>query len=573
MNQNEDKQKQYENRMLKASRSGRRLQRRTKKFWKLVIRVLRLILLVATSPILIIILLLILALVWLYFIIAWDTNLHEIKKTDSLILGKDKIISLWIDIHEDGEHKWKIVWCESNILPTNFYSSFIEWYAEQSFNSEKKVYRNLCLYHLLYIKQAKWEFEFREENKIISKIDEKLKTDENLSEENRDFLIKERKKLEEEISLATETLRELKLKWVGQNKFKDYEKKEYWFKRYVDFPIWYFESNKKAFIDMMYYNHVWSTYWDSYPNGLVYDAEILGVGTSWTYYNFLNELWKEFNEDNIADEFLNGSYGLPDFIGDINSQGEYHDFICKPCKKEGGCSCTWDPEEDYNAEFDKDDLGLKYFKLYEEFVRDLIKRKVTYVSDNIKSPFRDYIDSSIVCEVNVHLTQRDWPSNLSFWLFKWYPKVDWVRTHAGIDLAASDSCNWDDVPVYSVTDWEVVFKSYSLTSWWNSIIIKTNFNDQDYYFRYSHLKELPTLVVWEYVTPDTQLWIQGDTWPGTWEHLDLTIYKWSLKYEDYLRDSYNLGWIFNFWIADMMAEWFSDYTVWSYNESSCFNCN
>ena len=324
----------------------------------------------------------------------------------------------------------------------------------------------------------------------------------------------------------------------------------------------------------MYYYHIWVEYWESFTwwiqLWISFDENSKSTDL---IYNTLNELGNDYNESNIAEEFLNWNHWLNDFIWDINDKAYYYNFNCRPCKSKWWCSCTWDPEEDYNKDYEEDNEWLEDFKKYISFIYWLHKRKIIYVSDNVKSPFRDYEYEGEKCSVNIKLTQRDWPSNLRFSYFKWYPIVDGKSTHAWLDLATKDNCNGDEVPVYSITDWVVHFKSYSLTSWWNSIIIKTLLNWKVYYVRYSHLRDLPDLDEWEFVNTNSLIWIQWDSWPSTAEHLDITIYDWKLKYQEYLRDTLNWWWLFNFSFEEMMQDWFSDYSVWSYINTYCYNCN
>ena len=356
-------------------------------------------------------------------------------------------------------------------------------------------------------------------------------------------------------------------------KYIDYKNDHYWFHGHIDYPVEYFKNSQKSFLDFMYYYHIGIEYGEAFPEWL--DSwYAFGEWNNWgVTYNALDQLGLEYNEDNIALDFLNGQHWLRDFPQDINNQAYYYNFNCKPCKEGKKCDCTWDPENDYEADYGEEDKWTEDFKKYINFMYDLHTRKVIYVSDNVKSPFRDYKSGWELCKVTVKLTQRDGPSDLSFWWFVGYPKVDWKRTHAWIDLAAKDSCNWDEVPVYSISDGVVMKKSHSFTSWWNSIIIKTIISGNEYFIRYSHLKNMPELDVWNYVNNNTLIGIQWDTWPSTAEHLDVTIYKWKIEYKSYLRDTLMWWGLFNFTFSDMLQNGFSDYTVSSFITNQCYNCD
>ncbi len=574
MEEQNEKLERYHNNMKKASRNFRKLRKSISNISKLVIRIFRFLIPFIISPLTILLLLIIIFFWGLYMLVTSPGDTIQIKKVPSIVLSKDKIEALGFEIYEEWDYKGKIKWCENLSIPSNIYTSFIEWYADEVFKTDARVYDNLCLYHLLYIKKVERYYEFEEENETIEKIDERLSKSDDLKEEQVKYLKDEKKKLKSKIGLANEALELIKLAPLWEGKFRDYEDEEIWFSsyKYIDYPISYFKNRKNDFLDMLYYNHIWSIYWESYPEWISLWWGLFWFWDDKIYYNMLNELWTEYDKNNIATEFLNWNHWLPDFIDDLNSRWEYYNYNCPVCESEDWCSCTWDPEEDYWKHFGNDNLWGKYYKDYINFITDLTQRKVIYVSENVKSPFRDYIAWGKACNVDIKLTQRDWPSNLSFWFFKWYPKVNWVKTHAWIDLATEDNCNWDEVPVYSITEWIVIFKSYSMSSWGNSIIIKTNINDQDYYVRYSHLRDLPKHWVWDYVTTDSIIGTQGDTWPSTAEHLDVTIYNWTLQYEDYLKDTLNWWWLFNFSFTDMMQNWFWDYSIWSFNPDTCYNC-
>jgi len=563
----------YEKNLKKASKIFRKTRKSINSIWKIIFSILRFLITFILSPLTILLLLIIVFFGWLYMLVTHPWETIKMKKNPSIILNKEKVLALWLGVYKEGNHKWKIKGCESFHLPKNIYTSFVEWYSEEVFKINGSMYKKFCLYHLLYLKKIKWEYSFKKEKELINKINKKLELSNDLNEKQIIFLKQEKEKLEKKINLTKNVLKLINLKNVGENKFKNYKKDEYWFKKYIDYPISYFKENQKNFLDILYLNYIWSTYWESYPEWISLWWSLFGIW--WEeklYYNMLLELWTEYSSNNIATEFLNGNFWLPDFINDINNKWNYYNYNCPTCKKEEWCDCSWDPEEDYNRNFWEENLWLTYFRWYLNFINDLKQKKIVYVSDSVKSPFRDYLQWNKLCKVNIVLTQRDGPSNLSFWFFKLYPKVNWVRTHAGLDLATYDNCNKKDVPIYSITEGIVLFKSYSTTSWGNSIIIKTNINNEIYYIRYSHLKKLPKLSIWEYVSTNTLIGIQWTSWPSTWEHLDLTIYNGTLNYKDYLHNTLNWWWLFDFSFLDMMKTWFSDYTVWNLDTKRCFNC-
>jgi hypothetical protein len=570
MSDKNDKLDKYNDNLKKASNSFRSIRKNIKRMWSLVFHILRFLIPLILSPILLIILIIVLIIWWLYMLVAEPWSNIEVKKNPAIVLNKDTVIALWLEVYDDWEYKWEIKWCENLDLPKNIYTSFINWFADNVYKADSKFYDNFCLYHLLYIKKiTKW-FDLSKDNELLENVNNTISKWKLTSKQKKELEL-ERDKINNKITLVNKAVSDIWFENVWEDKFQNYKSDEYWFKSYVYYPVSFFEANKKSFLDMLYYNHIWVTYGEAYPDWVKLWWSLFWINDDNTYYNILNELWTEFNEDNIATEFLNGKFWFPNFIDDINSQWYYYNFNCEPCTGES-CTCTWNPEVDYWRNFRDDNLWLTYFRWYINFINALKAKKVTYVSENVKSPFRDYMQWDKQCKVNISLTQRDWPSWLAFWLFKWYPKVDWVRTHAWLDLATRDNCNWANVPVYSVTDWIVVFKSYSSSSWWNSIIIRTNIHDWTYYVRYSHLKDLPRLSMWQYVDTDTLIWFEWTTWPSSWEHLDLTIYDSWLEYKNYLRDTLNWWWLFNFSFTDMMQNWYSDYTIWSFTDKNCYNC-
>jgi len=571
MEENKNKLDEYNYNLKKVSTKFRKNRKTISNFWKIIFHIIRFLIPLLLSPFILITILIIIFFGGLYMMITSPWQNMDVKKIPSIILSKDKIELLWLEVYEDWEYKGKIKWCENLMLPKNIYTSFIYGYAENAYNSEARMYDNYCLYHMLYIKTIKREFEFEKEHEILNKIDEKINSINDLTNEQIKVLNDEKNKLNIKINLTRETLKILWLQNVWEWNFKNYKNDEYWFLNYLYYPTSYFEEHKKDFLDMLYYNHIGWEYWEPQPDWITLWWWLFDSLDNKIYYNLLNELWIEYNKNNIATDFLNWNFWIPNFIDDINTWWYYYNFNCPPCIGEE-CNCTWNPEIDYNKNFFNDNLWLTYFRWYINFIKDLESKKVIYISENVKSPFRNYIQWWKECSVNVYLTQRDWPSNLAFWFFRWYPLVDWVKTHAWLDFASTDNCNKKNVPVYSVTDWIVLFKSYSSSSWWNSIIIKTEINDKTYFVRYSHLLELPKLIVWETVSSDTLIWFQWKTWPNTGEHLDLTIYDWELNYENYLHDTLNWWWLFNFSFLDMMQNWFSDYSIWDLNIEYCYNC-
>lgn len=540
------------------------------KSWKLLYYIARLIIPLLFSPIIILILFIILFIIAL---IGIDSDWFEtaiIKELPYEVLTKEDITGLWFEIHQEWEFRGKIVWCENFELPRNIYTSMIDDYAESNYESSSKVYSNLCLYNKLYIKKASWDFEIDERQEILRKIENKLQFE--LSTKDRLFLKQEESRIKKELSDQKKALDKLELRNIGESKFRDYEKWERWFKRLVDYPIRYFEIREKELSDMLFYDYIWREYWNASPEWIEIPRWKFGIFSTEMMYNTLTELWTNITEENIFKDFLNWNHWLPDFLDEMNRGWEYHDFVCPICRKDSWCDCTWDPDEDYNANYEDDEIWELYFNMYLEFMRDLIRKKVVFVSEEVKSPYRNFTKSGKDCVTDVKLTQRDWESRLRLDGFLWYPEIGWIPTHAWLDLAAKDSCNGKNTPIFSISDWVVVFESYSQASWWHSLIVKTEIANEIIYIRYSHMLSASELNAWDFVTSETVIWLQWTSGPSSWEHLDLTIYKGETKYNSYLRDTLSWWWILPFTFEDMMTDTFADYTLWSYTNEYCYNC-
>lgn len=563
--------------LLKVNKSFNKLRKWIQLMWSLLFNAIRFLIFLVTSPILIIMLLIIFVIIWIY--LSWiSSEKFDKYNSPSIIINKEEVKILWLETFANWQNKGKLKWCEDIDIPENIYTSLLPTFSENSFNNEKHIYNNLCFYHLLYLKTINRDYTFDIEERKIEKLSRALKKSDKLSKEQVDKLSIAKNKIINEINITKSVLNKLQLPYIWENRFQIYwrDKKwkiEYGFQSRIDYPVEYFKNNQEQFLDMMYYYHIWVEYWESFTWWIeLWYAFWENSKSTDIMFNTLNELGNEYNKANMWTWFLNWNHWLNDFISDLNNSAYYYNFRCHPCKKKWWCSCTWDPKEDGKGDYEEDNEWIKDFNNYVNFIYWLVERKVIYVSDNVKSPFRNYTYNWKECKVKIKLTQRDWPSNLRFSYFKWYPLIDGVSTHAWLDFATVDNCNGDEVPVYSITDWIVHFKSYSLTSWWNSIIIKTILNWDVYYVRYSHLKDLPVLSKWDFVNTNTLIWVQGDSWPSTAEHLDVTIYDWNLKYKDYLRDTLNWWWIFSFTFEDMMQDWFSDYSIESYINTSCYNC-
>lgn len=522
---------------------------------------------------------------WIIFIIALfiisffmmrdndDFVNDAVKALPYIIINEEELEWLWIEFHKDGENKWKIVGCENNELPENIYSSKIDWYVDSNWSASKNINANICFYNLLYVKKIKWELNPRKLREDAQKIKDAVSVEGKYTIEQKSKLLDVEHEFRTRAEKMEKALIKLELINVWESRMKDYRKDQIGFKKYIDFPTQYFENNAKELQRAMLYDYFWREYWEAFPEWMVLNGWFLDIREDVTIYNMLEELWTQYTERNILYDFIVWNHWLPDFPEELNDRWEYYDYNCPKCRSEE-CTCTWDVEEDKWRTFESDDLGKVYFDKYVAFIRDLEKRKVTAISKVVKSPFRNFLKKWKECIVDVKLTQRDGPNYLIFTGFKWYPSVDWVPTHAGLDIVGSStlSCWYKNVPVFSVTDWVVVYKSFSLTSWWHSIIVKTEIQWEELYFRYSHFQRAPKFKVWDVISTETILWFQWTTGPSTWEHLDLTITKGWISYWDYLRDTLNWGWLFEFSFVDMLKDDFSsDYNVWTFT-NACKDC-
>ena len=571
MTNNNSKNKHIK-RLKKVNKSFNNLRKTIQTSWRIISFIIRTVLLIFTSPLLLLLLFILILAIW--FWLSWDIKDKIGKyKTPSIIINKDEVKSLWMEIISSWPNKWKLKGCENIKVPDSIYTSKIEWYIEDVYSSNIQAYNNFCFYHLLYIKNAERYYEFEDESEDIKELSNALENRDKYSKEQWNKMSVEKQKLKNRIKLAKDTIKKMEVSFPNTSRYKNYENDQIGFKSYIDYPTDYFKNNQNSLLDYMYHYNIGVTYWEAFTWWLDI-SYVFGESSNWvTIYNTLSELGLEYNKDNLALDYLNWQHGFNDFPEDLNNSAYYYNYNCPVCKSESWCSCTWDPEEDKNKHYWDDNMWERDFLNYVNFMQSLHENKVIYVSDNVKSPFRNYLEGKESCKVTVKLTQRDWPSNLRFAFFPWYPKVDWVRTHAWLDLASKDTCNWDEVPVYSITDWVVYYTSYSLTSWGNSIIIETIINWETYYVRYSHLDSYPDFEKGEFITTNTILWIQWDSWPSTAEHLDVTITKWDKEYKNYLRDTLWWWGLFNFTFEDMMRNWFSDYTIESYINDQCYNCD
>lgn len=496
-------------------------------------------------PVLVIAIILVCLFSFIYIAFVGDKNyknLNEYKKM-ATVLTKDEMIALWIELTD----KWKIKECEWLVTPNIIYTSNIDWYLDTLKDESWKGIQQLCLYNLIFSRYIKWDFEIKTESWSMSNTNS---TGSNLLEKKKGALSK------------------LWLKPFNLNTFNPYKPDEYWFWSRFNFPYQTFNTNWKI-LDLLYNYYFTKSY--SYTISQK-DNELFWLytwSTIWTWWtNVFNELnW--LNNDKETSLMLNDKFKI---TNDMDSISNYYHFNCPPCTWEK-CTCTWDPQTDYQATFVWDKKALAIFNKYIEFIDDLNAKNVVYASENILSPFRNYEKWWVKCNTNITLTQRDWQSNLMFFGFKWYPSVGWVPTHAWLDLVWYSDCDRKNPPVYSIADWVVVWKSYSLTSWWNSLVIKSYILWWEYYIRYSHLNESSPFDIWDTVDFNQIIWFQWRTWPATWEHLDLTIYVDSdLAYSHYLRNTLWLWWIFPYTFEDVLKwNWWS--VSINHYTNNCFNCN
>ena len=102
------------------------------------------------------------------------------------------------------------------------------------------------------------------------------------------------------------------------------------------------------------------------------------------------------------------------------------------------------------------------------------------------------------------------------------------RNHRGLDIATPKSAG-DNIPVYSMCEGKLVYKSWDQDGYGNYIIMKDNITNMG--FLYAHLKNPSPLNVGDSVKIGQEVGIEGTTGSSTGIHLhlemqDLTNHDW-----------------------------------------------
>ena len=109
--------------------------------------------------------------------------------------------------------------------------------------------------------------------------------------------------------------------------------------------------------------------------------------------------------------------------------------------------------------------------------------------------------------------------------------------HQWVDIA---SAKW--TPVYSISDWKVVF-TWNLAGRGNTVKIEYTINNRKIYANYSHLSKID-VSVWDEVKSMEKIWEVWSTWNSSWNHLhfqiDLTLsWKWPWYRSNCSEKNYN----------------------------------
>ena len=194
----------------KVNKSFKKMRQSITRMWRLLFTVLRIFLVLLTSPIQIFILFLILFVIWIF--LSWDLKdkIWEFQ-TDSIIINKDEVKSIGFEVYEYWPNKWLLKGCEWLDLPSNIYTSKVPKYAERSFQAEAQTYNNFCFYHLLYIKQVSnyYTEDTQEKNDKLDQIKDELKNTDKYTEEQLGVLSIGRQDLKKSINLRKEILQRI----------------------------------------------------------------------------------------------------------------------------------------------------------------------------------------------------------------------------------------------------------------------------------------------------------------------------------------------------------------------------
>lgn len=125
------------------------------------------------------------------------------------------------------------------------------------------------------------------------------------------------------------------------------------------------------------------------------------------------------------------------------------------------------------------------------------------IEDANYKKYKDDIDMRLIYSVL-------WASTYSNWWDVWY----W--SHLWTDIATAQ---W--TPVYSIWEWEVVTAWY-LKWWWNTVVIKHEFNWKYIFSNYAHLDKVH-VSKWDIVDEWIIIWEVWNTWNSWWNHIHFQI--------------------------------------------------